>query len=139
MCSLYLWVSLLHICIPLMMVRVFFNNNARKQFKKVKICYWMTSDDWPSTLGITNHISGTFLAHWTTRWPDDWSHDFRLFRKQLNAPSIGMRVYSFQIQFSSYWIRSLFHQFIFFISALTLSPLFGAKLCHILGCLCDWV
>ena len=70
---------------------------------------------------------------------DDWSCDFRFFSKQLVAPSIGMLVYSFQIHFSSYWISSLFQQFIFFISALALSPLFDANLCHIWGCFCNLV
>ena len=133
MCSLYSGVSLLHICIPLAMVFFCFNNNSRKQFKR----------SYFRQLGIHNwHCKPCFwhlLAHWMTRQLDDWSCDFGFFSKQLDAPSIGMLVYYFQIHFSSYWISSLFHQFIFFTSALTLSPLLGAKLCCIWGCFCDWV
>ena len=49
--------------------------------------------------------------------------------KQLDAPSIGMLLANFY-KCKSVPIGSA-HQFITFISALTLSPLLGTKICHI--------
>ena len=58
-----------------------------------------------------------------------------------NASSIGMLLaILLQMQFSSLLHQII--QFITFISVLTLSPLLGAKICHIHGMLlsmCDWL
>ena len=106
----------------------FYNTNCRKQLKRLKMAI--------GQFQLTRHpqltLQTTFMSPFQpTVWLDDLSHDFGFFSKQLDAPSRGMLVYSFQIQLSSYWISSFIHQFIFFISALTSSPTLDAKLCHI--------
>ena len=65
----------------------------------------------------------------TTGWSDDQmtGHMTLFFGIQFDAPSIGILT---DVYVSSYIIQCSYSHF--FISALALSPLFGAKLCHIL-------
>ena len=123
MCSLYSGVSLLHISIPFVMVRVFFDNKSRKQFNRAKTAIGQAQ----VTTNKLNfcHLLGQ-LDNWMTGQLDHWSCEFTFCYKQLNAPSIRkpLDIFSNVIQF-------ILDQFFTFISALTLSPTIGAKLCCI--------
>ena len=123
MCSLYSGVSLLCICIPLVMVRVFFIDISRRQIKKSETASgWLPASRHPPLV-----LHAMFLSPFQpTGQPDNWSHDFMFFDKQLDAPYIGKLLVIF-----SKVIKFILDQFITFISALTLSPTLGAKLCCI--------